>query len=373
MKTFGALSGLAAVLTFVVAGCGADDPQQAPPGKAGSGGSVGAAGDQAKGGSSDDAGASNGGSSAGSATTGGTFTNAGTSGAGGSNGGAGGGAGSGGTGGTAPLTFQSKPAGIELVLDTATAASGLTLTTTSITQETTGNLNYVEWLGELFNGSAETQCLIAVTGDFQTSGGLSVVKLETYAYGPAYDLGVLSSSSPCVAAGGRVPVWSNDIPEVALKIETIQKLVVSIEPLASPDAIVHPATPTLAPLTKTYSATFEAWQIASTATATADIYNASITFWGKTGGFFVDSEKDFHLENFLAGQTWAIDTAPLGLETETLVEVIPYFSFIEGLKPGAALRRVYDEKTSAMLERRDAVLTSWDDARANRLRARSAR
>lgn len=373
MKTFGTLGGLAAVLVFVVAGCGEEDPKQAPTGKAGAGGSVGTAGDQASGGSGEEAGTSNGGSSAGSTTTGGTFANAGTAGAGGANGGAGGSAGDGGGGGTPPLTFQSKPAGIELELDAATAASGLTLSTTSITQETTGNLNYVEWLGELVNGSDKTQCLIAVSGDFQTSSGMSVIKLDTYAQGAAYDLGASSLSSPCVAPGGRVPLWTNDIPDMAIKVDTIKKLIVTIDPLTSPDAVLHPSTPTLAPLAKTYSATFEAWQIASTATATADIYNVSITFWGKTGGFYVDSEKDFHLENFLQGQTWAIDTAPLGLETETLVEVVPYFSFIEGLKPGTALRKVYDEQTSAVLERHDAVQTNWDDARARRLRARSAR
>ena len=373
MKTFGALGGLAAVLVFAVVGCGEEDPKQAPTGKAGSGGSAGTAGDRANGGADDAAGTANGGSSAGSTTTGGTFSNAaGTAGAGGSSGGAGGGAGDGGTGGTSPLTFQSKPAGIELELDAATKASGLTLSTTSITQETTGSLNYVEWLGELVNGSSQTQCLIAVTGDFQTASGSSVIKLDTFAQGAAYDLG-LSVTSPCVAPGGRVPLWTNDLPDLAIKVDTIAKLVVTIEPITSPDAVLHPSTPTLAPVTKTYSATFEAWQIASTATATADIYNVSITFWGKTGGFFVDSEKDFHLENFLAGQTWAIDTAPLGLETETLVEVIPYFSFIDGLKPGAALRRVYDEQTSALLERRDAVQTTWDDARARQLRALSAR
>jgi hypothetical protein len=365
MKTHRALSGLAAVVVFAVVGCGEDDPQQQPNGQAGSAGSASVAGDAA-GGSADEAGAANGGSSAGSTTAGSSSTGGTAGGVGGSLGGSD----NGGAGGMPPLTFQSKPAGIELELDAAAQAAGFTVSTTSITQETTSTLNYVEWLGELVNGSDETQCLIAVTGDFQTATGSTVIKFDTYAYGAAYDLGTLDSSSPCVPAGGRVPLWSNDLPDVAIAIGSIKKLVVSVDPLPSPDAVLHPSTPSLAPVTKTYSDTYDAWQIASSATATADIYNVSITFWGKTGGFFVDSEKDFHLENFLTGQTWAIDTAPLGLETVTLDEVVPYFSFINGLNPSSALRRVYDEKTSALLERGDAVLTNWNATRARRLQAR---
>lgn len=107
-------------------------------------------------------------------------------------------------------------------------------------------------------------------------------------------------------------------------------LLVTITPLTRPQALLHP--PTLAPWIQTYSDKYEAWQLATTATWTADIYNVSITFWGKSGDFFVDNQGDYHLEDFEQGSTWAIDTAPLELETATLTEFVPYFDFIDGTK-----------------------------------------
>jgi hypothetical protein len=146
---------------------------------------------------------------------------------------------------------------------------------------------------------------------------------------------------------------------MALPLGSIKKLVVEINPLTSPDAVLHPSTPTLGPLSKVYSDTFEAWQISGSATATSDIYNASITFWGKSGAFYVPSEKVFHLDDLLKGQAWAFDTAPLGIETVTLTSLVSYFSFIDGLK-GAAARVASDEKTSAFVSLTDKAVLNRD-------------
>jgi hypothetical protein len=273
--------------------------------------------------------------------------------------------------GTGAPIFQSRPAGIELELDAASKALGLTLGATSITQDSGSSLHYTEWLGELYNGSEDTQCLIQISGDFQTDSGVAIIKFDTFAQGAAYDLGSSDLASPCAAPGETVPLWSNALPEMQLKLETVTKLVVTITPLPRPNADLHPSTPTITPLMQTYSDTFDAWQIATTATATADIYNVAVTFWGKSGAFFVDNQGDYHLENFIKASTWAIDTAPLGLETATLSKVVPYFDFIDGLK--SAARRVYDAETSTTLAVRRDAFANREATRARRERARTAR
>src|SRR5258706_7756137 len=253
MKNYGVM-GLAAgaALVMCVVGCGSDDHNNVPPGKGGTGGSSGMAGANAAGSSGNTQGGSSQGGAAGNAgTSGSTMGDAGDA-----------NAGAGGAGDKPePIVFQSQPAGITLELDAKSQASGLTLRSSSITQKTDSSLFYTEWLAELFNGSNTTQCLIAVSGDFQTAGGVSVEKFDTYAEGAAYKLGSSKLTSPCVAPGESVPLWSNDLPGMVLGIDTIKKLVVSITPLPSPDAVLHPSTPTLAPITKNYSATFKAWQI----------------------------------------------------------------------------------------------------------------
>ncbi len=361
MKTYGVMGGVAAGVLMLVVACGEDEPKKAATPMGGSGGS-GVAG-QAEGGDSTEAGAPAAGSSSAGQDMGGSGGSGGSAGSAGSGG-------NGGSGGAMPLTFQSKPAGVVLELDAAAKASGLTLASSSVTQETETSLFYTEWLGELYNGSNQTQCLIAITGDFQNAAGTTVIKFDTYAQGAAYDLGASTLSSPCVAPGESVPVWSNDLPEQALPLDTITKLVVSIDPIASPDAVIHPSTPTLAAVAQVYSPTFEVWQLSSTATSVANIHNVSITFWGKSGDFVVGSEKDFHLEDFPTGASWSIDTAPLGIESVTLTKVIPYFSFIDGLDTLA--RRIYDEKTSELIAIRGQAVASWDAAWARRQQRREA-
>jgi hypothetical protein len=355
------------VLAFAAA-CGGDDhhPAQNTAGSsaAGSAGqSAGAAGEDSgggEGGSSTTTGGSSAGTGGSAAGTGGTAI-------------VGGSGGSGGSGGMPAAVFQSRPAGIELELDDKSKAAGFTLTTSSITQETTGSLNYVEWLGELVNGTSKTQCLIAITGDFQTAAGASVTKLDTYAYGPAYDIGLGKLASTCAAPGEHVPIWSNDLPDVAIDVASIKKLVVTINPIEKADATIHPSTPTLSEITKTYSSSFKTWQLAGSATAVADIYNVKITMWGKSGDFFVDSADAFHLDDYLKGTKWDFDTAPLGIESETLTKVVPYFSFIDGLQ-GAA-RWVYSEEVKDIVAKRDVAIQGWDAARARReqVRAQTAR
>ncbi|HVY32322.1 MAG TPA: hypothetical protein VHB79_37555 [Polyangiaceae bacterium] len=366
MKSYGVLGGVCLGVLAFAAACGGDDhnPPQNMAGSstAGSAGqSAGAAGDESggEGGSSSSTGGSSagtGGSSAGTGGSGGTAM-------------VGGNGGSGGSGGVPAAGFQSRPAGIALELDAKSKAAGFTLTTSSITQETTGDLNYVEWLGELVNGTSKTQCLIAISGDFQNAAGTSVTKLDTYAYGPAYDIGLGKLVSTCAAPGEHVPIWSNDLPDVAIDVDSIKKLVVTINPIEKADAKIHPSTPTLSEITKTYSSTFKTWQLAGTATAVADIYNVKITMWGKSGDFFVDSADAFHLDDYLEGTQWAFDTAPLGIESETLTKVIPYFSFLDGLQ-GAA-RWVYSEEVKELAATRELAVQGWDAARARREQVRN--
>ena len=77
-----------------------------------------------------------------------------------------------------------------------------------------------------------------------------MIKLDTYAKGAAYKLAASKLTSPCVAAGENVPLWTNNIPNMALPLGSIKKLVVKITPLTSPDAVLRPSTPTLPPVTK---------------------------------------------------------------------------------------------------------------------------
>ncbi len=366
MKTYGGLWGVAVATVLVWAvGCGDDASKASPTNKGGTGGSVGTGGEKmaADGGSADDTGGK-------TDTTGGTASGGASVGGSTASGGEGGGSVDG-AGGEPSLTFQSMPAGIELSLDAASQAAGFTLTSASISQDSTTDLFYTEWYGELHNGTKQTQCLIAVTGDFQNAAGQTVIKLDTYAKGAAYKLTSSKVTAPCMAAGENVPLWTNNIPNMALPLSSIKKLVVKVTPLTSPAAVLHPSTPTLPPVIKAYSATHKSWQISGSATATADIYNASLEFWGKSGAFYVDSAKVFHLDNLLNGQVWAFDTAPLGLKTVTLTSMVTYFSFIDGLK-GAAPRVALDEKASAFIALRDEAFALHDAALKRRAQYRQS-
>lgn len=360
MKTYGVLGCVVtAALCALTTGCGSSDEKPAAQG--GAGGKVEAAGSSAAGEAGEaeqpEGGSTSGGSGGASAGSGGAV--AGAAGSGGSGG-------SGGTGGAPPVApvFKSKPAGLTLTLDPA-SGEGLALATTSITQDTSGSLFYTEWIGELYNLTDEPQCLIQITGDFQDASGVSVVKFNTYAYGDPYKIGTSALVSSCIPPHESRPVWSNALPGQALAIASIKTLVFKVTPFAlaaTQNPIPHPSTPTLGALTKTYDASFNEWAIAGKATATADIYNASLTFWAKSGDFYVDNEKVYHLDNLLKGTSWSFDTSPLGVKTTTLTSVLPLFSFIDGLKSANASIHTGDPLTTALLRRRNDAVGVWQSA-----------
>ena len=347
MKTYGALGCVVtAAFCALTTGCGSSDEKPAAQG--GAGGKVEAAAGSSAAGEAGETEQPEGGTTSG--------------GSGGSSAGSGGA--SGGTGGGTGGTGTVDPA----------SGEGLALGTTSITQDTGGSLFYTEWLGELYNLTDEPQCLIQITGDFQDASGVSVVKFNSYAYGDPYKIGTSALVSSCIPPHQSRPVWSNAIPGEALAIASVKKLVFKVTPFAlgaTQNPIPHPSTPTLGALTKTYNASFNEWAIAGKATATADIYNASLTFWAKSGDFFVDNEKVYHLENLLKGTSWSFDTSPLGVETTTLTSVLPLFSFIDGLKGANASIHAGDPLTIALLRRRNEAVGAWQNAVDLRARYRN--
>lgn len=371
MKIHVALVGAAVAAVLCSVGCGSDDSQGSPGSKAGAGGFGGSSGAAEAGSDEGESGgvADSGGGDAGSSSTlggsGGKGASGGATGGSGGNGASGGA--TGGSGGQAPLGFVSDPSGIELELDSGSAA-GFTLTSSRLTQEASSSLFYAEWYAELHNGTNSTQCLIQVSGDFQTEAGESIIKFDTFATGAAYKLSDSKLSSPCMAPGESVPVWSNDLPDASLALASIRRVVLDIQPLTVSDAILHPSTPTLGTVTKTYSSALSAWALSGTATATADIYNASLTFWGKSGKFYVDNTKVFHLEDLLKGQAWSFSTT-VGLETVTLDSVVSQFSFINGLQ-GASANKVFIDQTPTLESRLSKAGNVWDNAVDRRARFR---
>lgn len=277
-------------------------------------------------------------------------------------GGRGGDSEAGGSGGAAEPggSVLSRPAGIQLVIDNPDEARGLTFSSIHVRRDD----RYVEWFGELFNAGDEVQCLAEVESIFQDGSGATVVDFRSYAAGPAYDVGTPKLPSPCVAPGESVPVWSNRFvdEEVVVDLDAIETLVATIDALPVPDAVLHPATPTLSELERTYSAEYEAWVISGTATATADINTVRLEFWGKDGDFFVGSDFAYHGEDFLAGETWEASTAPLGIAATSLTEVVGYFSFITGL--GAEARVHFDARARELNERRNDAARSFEETRA---------
>jgi len=370
MKIHGTMVTAALAAVLLTVGCGSDDSSGASGSKGGTGGlagtpSAGEAGsDQGDNGGAPDSSAGAAGADDGPGASGGS---GGSGGRAGGSGGTSGGA-SGGSGGQPPLGFVSQPAGIKLELDSASAA-GFTLTSSRLTQDASSSLFYAEWYAELHNGTNQTQCLIQISADFQTAAGVSIIKFDAFASGAAYKLSDSKLTSPCMAPGESVPVWTNDLPDGSLALASIQKVVVYIEPLTVPDAILHPSTPTLGTVTQTYSSSFEAWALSGSATATADIYNASLTFWGKSGNFYVDNTKVFHLEDLLKGQAWPFSTT-VGLETVTLSSVVSQFSFINGLE-GATAKYVFGE-TPALVARLNEAVNRLDGAIDRRSRFRLA-
>ncbi len=340
------LTSAACSQTTHVSGSGAPDAAGATGGAGGSAGSAGAGGDAGGGG---DAG------SGGSGPSGGTAGNGGASGSGAT----------GGAGGGSP--FTTNPPGIERELQPQSNGANIDLLTTSITQRSSSSINYFEWFAEAANNSNEVRCYIQLHADFQSSAGTSIIRLDTFVSAPPFKMGTSSLTAPCLAPGATGVVFSNDLPTTPVPIDSIKRVVVSIEALVDPSAVPHPSAPRLSPLTKTRSGQY--WAISGTATSIADVYNISIDFYGKTGKFFVAQDTVFHLENFLTGQTWAFDTSPSGLETTTLDEVVPILDFIEGTDT-TAFEPAFESDTSqaAVLHRAWSAGTLAARERAARMR-----
>lgn len=313
---------------LVAVACGGDDDKPSPSASSGTGG----------GGSATDVGA---GGDAGEAHAGSTV--GGTAGSGGATevtpGGSstGGSDGEGGSGGEQPSTtaFVSVPSGVELVVDDAAKALGLTLVSSNFTQKASGNQYYKEWFAEVFNGSKETQCFIEVNADFQDAAGGSLQKLHTYADGPSFELGTSVLTTACAAPGDTVPLWSNALDATSVSLAAIKKLSVELTAMARPQAVIHPSTPKLGKPTQTYDAQLHWWTFSGTATAVADITNVKVEFWGKSGGVVFGKSAAFHSADFLEGDSWSFKTLA-GIEVATLDSATPYFDFIDG----TALARV---------------------------------
>jgi hypothetical protein len=364
MKIYGVL-GLMVGACLISVGCGDDEKESPHKSGGGTAGTINAAGSDE---GSDDTTGSGGRSAAGSggrSAAGSGGRSAAGNGGGGSGGHEAGGGGMAGSGGSmAPTKFESKPAGVELEVDAESKAAGISLRSSSLIQDTGTSLGYTEWRAALYNGTNETQCFIAVNADFQDAAGTSIIKFESYAYGAAYDSGSgIGLTITCAAAGETVPIWSNANPKKVLPIASAKKLVIEVTPMARPEAVLHPSTPELGPLTKEFT-NLDWWVVSGRATAKADIYNVEVAFWGKVGEFFVDDSADFHSEDFLQGQTWDFETIA-GIDSVQLDEVVTYFDFIEG-SSGALARRSLSPRDAELATARSAATTAWDAARARR-------
>jgi uncharacterized protein YheU (UPF0270 family) len=160
-----------------------------------------------------------------------------------------------------------------------------------------------------------------------------------------------------------VPLWSNNNPKMALPLGSIEKLVIEVTPMARPEAVIHPSTPTLAPIKKEYS-NLDWWVFSGTATAKADIYNVKLAFWGKVGEFFVGDTSAFHMDDFLKGQTWEFQTLS-GVDSEKLDDVVTYFDFINGTEAGVA-RLKLNERDAALATAKGEAVKLWQGTELRR-------
>ncbi|HWZ92688.1 MAG TPA: hypothetical protein VNW92_27670 [Polyangiaceae bacterium] len=318
-------------LSAAAVACGSSDGGSAQA-AGGAGGNAGHAGSAASGASNASAGS--GGASAG---TGGASVSGGGVGGGGS-GGTGGTAGSGaaGSGGSIQVpAFVSAPTQT-LVTHASTGGDGLVLLSSQVRQKIGSSLNYVDWFGELLNNSQGTRCFIKLDADFQNSSGVSVEKLTTYVSTAPYKVTGTSLSATCLAPGEKGIVWGNDLPSPAIDLAAISTLDVTLSSLEVDTAVPHPLAPKVGTLQKTYDSLGMDWTVSGSATAASSpIYNIDVTFWAKSGAFYVDNQDVFHLDDFLPGSVWSFDTSPGGLAAMPLDELTYTDEFIEGTTPAA--------------------------------------
>jgi hypothetical protein len=257
----------------------------------------------------------------------------------------------------------------ELSPDASTLAAGWTLSSSHLTEKPSASDFYKEWFAELYNGTTSTQCMPEVDADFQDGTGASLLKLHTYAYGPAFDLGDgVGLTGACALPGETLPLWSNALDSFNVPLDSIKKIVLHVQGLDRPKAKLHPSTPTVGTVTKTLDPQLNWWNFSGMATSVADIYNVKIEFWGKSGGFIVGKTDDFHLDNFLKGDVWSFATQA-GIDNPTLDSFTQYFDFIDG--PQGALRIAYSgEAAVKSAEWRSAVRTEHEAAEARRDQAR---
>jgi hypothetical protein len=139
-----------------------------------------------------------------------------------------------------------------------------------------------------------------------------------------------------LAPGEKGIVWGNDLPNEPIDLASIKSLNLTISSLEENSAVPHPLAPKVGALTKTFDSLEKDWAVSGSASAASSaIYNLSLSFWGKSGSFYVDTQKVYHLDDFLPGDVWAFDTAPLGLAATTLDSLVYTSDFIEGTKPAA--------------------------------------
>src|SRR5579859_7680183 len=283
------------------------------------------------------------GSSTGAAGTGGAGGGA----AGANNGGGGSGGSAGSDGGTtgpleagpddvnAPQKTMSNLPGVDFQVTTMGAATGLSIATSNLTQDTSA-LVYVQWFAEVKNGGTKPVCLAHVKVAFESGSGSVVESLDGYAAADPYKAGSSTLSDACIGPGKTGVLWTNDIPSTAIDLKSITTAKVTIDASSAFDgAVPHPMAPAIsgAGITQHSMLGPGSWSVSGQATAVADVYNVKEDVYViDAAGFAVDNLDAFHLDTFLQGDTWKFETIS-GYTGAKPASFRMFTSFIEGVKP----------------------------------------
>jgi hypothetical protein len=324
-------------------------------------------------------------------TAGTTDTGAAGNGAAGASGGTGGSGESGGAGGgtggqaeagtdgdanpPAPGTMSNLP-GVDFQVSTMGAATGLSIVTSNLTQDTNG-LVYVEWFAEVKNSGAKPVCLAHVKVTFESTTGGIVESLDGYAAADPYKAGSSTLSSGCIAPGKTGVVWTNDLPSTAISLQSIKTAKVTIDASSAFDgAVPHPMAPTVSGAAITPHSTLSSeWSVSGQATAIANIYNVKEDVYViDAAGFAVDNLGAFHLDTFFQGDTWKFETIT-GYQGAKPANFRMFASFIEGVKTSAADFAAPEGPASfgSFAERELTLRRAHDEVRARRDQAKLAR
>jgi hypothetical protein len=191
------------------------------------------------------------------------------------------------------------------------AAAGLELLSSNLLPDPDSKVNYVQWFGEVRNNGTSPACYLKITLDFRAASDTRVLALGTMATADPHKTARTNSPIPCVPPGKTGAFYANQLSAAPVPLAAIAVVEVELDLSPYPDAVPHPASPTLSGLAIVEDAPGNPgrWVVAGTLTATAPLSGVSLNAYYKDeSGLILADGTASSSSSLNAGASWSFKT-----------------------------------------------------------------